>query len=57
MQARDLQTGPMVLDFNLATNPYCAYNTGFACPLPPRQNRLPLAIRAGEKIYPHADMR
>jgi len=43
-----------VLDFNEAFNPLCAYNTGFACPLPPRENRLPVAIRAGEKIYPTA---
>lgn len=45
--------GPMLLDFNLATNPSCAYNDGFACPLPPRENRLQIPIRAGEKIYPH----
>jgi hypothetical protein len=47
-------SGPMQLDFNLAQNPSCAYNKGFACPLPPWENRLPLEIRAGEKIYPHA---
>jgi uncharacterized protein (DUF1684 family) len=45
--------GPQLLDFNLATNPSCAYNDGFACPLPPRENRLEIPIRAGEKIYPH----
>jgi uncharacterized protein (DUF1684 family) len=43
--------GPIVLDFNLAYNPSCAYNDGFACPLPPRENRLAAAIRAGEKTY------
>jgi uncharacterized protein (DUF1684 family) len=47
-------SGPMTLDFNLATNPSCAYNRGFACPLPPWENRLPLEIRAGEKIYPNS---
>jgi uncharacterized protein len=47
-------SGPMVIDFNLAENPLCAYNTGFACPLPPKENRLPVEIRAGEKTYPHA---
>ncbi len=47
-------SGPIVLDFNLATNPLCAYNRGFACPLPPRENRLPIPIRAGEKLYPFA---
>jgi uncharacterized protein len=41
--------GKVVLDFNRAVNPPCAF-TGFAtCPLPPRQNQLPVAIPAGEK--------
>jgi uncharacterized protein len=40
------------LDFNLAYNPYCAYNKEFSCPIPPKQNHLPVAIRAGEK-YQH----
>lgn len=39
------------LDFNLAYNPYCAYNDSFTCPLPPRENILSIPIRAGEKIY------
>lgn len=39
------------LDFNLAYNPYCAYNDSFTCPLPPRENILNIPIRAGEKIY------
>lgn len=39
------------LDFNLAYNPYCAYNDSFTCPLPPRQNILEVAIPAGEKNY------
>jgi len=37
------------LDFNRARNPFCAYNTAFACPLPWRGNSLPAAIKAGEK--------
>jgi uncharacterized protein (DUF1684 family) len=49
-----VRSGPMPLDFNRATNPFCAYNTGFACPLPPPENRLSVEIRAGEKLYPHA---
>ena len=53
VQTGFIADGPLLLDFNLATNPSCAYNDGFACPLPPRENRLPVAIRAGEKIYPH----
>ena len=39
------------LDFNLAYNPYCAYNETFSCPLPPRENILKIPIRAGEKNY------
>jgi len=41
----------ITLDFNQAYNPYCAYNEKFSCPLPPSQNHLTLAIRAGEKSY------
>lgn len=39
------------LDFNLAYNPYCAYDDSFTCPLPPRENLLSIPIRAGEKTY------
>ena len=39
------------LDFNRAYNPYCAYAEGFSCPLPPPENILKIAIRAGEKTY------
>jgi len=35
------------LDFNKAYNPYCAYATGYACPIPPKENDLPLAVKAG----------
>lgn len=42
-----------VIDFNLAFNPSCAYGKqGYSCPLPPEENRLEVAIRAGEKNYP-----
>ena len=43
--------GKVVIDFNYAQNPPCAYNAYTTCPLPPSQNRLNLAIEAGEKIY------
>jgi uncharacterized protein len=39
------------LDFNLAYNPYCAYNDQYTCPVPPQENRLPVKILAGEKNY------
>jgi hypothetical protein len=43
--------GALMLDFNRLENPPCAY-TGYAtCPLPPPQNRLPIAIPAGEQRY------
>jgi hypothetical protein len=43
-------TGIYVVDFNTAYNPYCYYNPTYDCPYPPKENRLPIAIRAGEKI-------
>lgn len=39
------------LDFNLATNPYCAYNNEYSCPIPPRENSLGIEVLAGEKKY------
>lgn len=41
----------VTLDFNRAYNPPCAYNPFTTCPLPPSQNRLPIAIPAGERTY------
>ena len=43
-----------VLDFNMASNPPCAYSKFTMCPLPPRENRLALAIEAGVKRHPTA---
>lgn len=37
----------IVLDFNKAYNPYCAYNDMYSCPIPPRENDLPVEIKAG----------
>ena len=45
--------GQVVLDFNKAYNPPCAFTPFATCPLPPRQNRLPIPIAAGEKSYEH----
>lgn len=47
----DIRNDRLVLDFNKAYNPYCAYATGYNCPIPPRENDLPVAIHAGEKNY------
>ncbi len=41
----------IIVDFNQAYNPYCAYNERYTCPLPPQENLLPVAIEAGEKTY------
>ena len=43
-------TGLYDLDFNLAYHPLCLYNTTYECPIPPAENRLPIAIRAGERL-------
>ncbi len=43
--------GKVVIDFNRAYNPPCAFTPFATCPLPPNQNRLDLAITAGEKRY------
>jgi uncharacterized protein (DUF1684 family) len=40
----------LILDFNFATQPSCAFDPRWACPLPPPENRLDLAIRAGERL-------
>lgn len=39
----------VVVDFNRAYNPTCAYNPEFACPLPPPENRIDVSVPAGEK--------
>lgn len=44
--------GRVVLDFNRAYSPPCAFTSFATCPLPPRQNRLPFAVEAGE-MDPH----
>ena len=45
----------LVLDFNLAYNPSCAYDPRWACPLTPPANRLGIAVRAGERT-PDAEL-
>ena len=47
-----LDDGTTVLDFNQAYNPPCAFNPYTTCPIPVRENRLPIKILAGEKAYP-----
>lgn len=44
----------VVVDFNTAYNPNCAYNSRWSCPLPPGENWLSVRIEAGEKSFPGA---
>jgi uncharacterized protein len=46
------EDGTVVLDFNQAYNPPCAFNPYTTCPIPLKENRLPVKILAGEKAYP-----
>lgn len=47
----DITGNSYVIDFNKSYNPYCAYTTGYNCPIPPIENDLPVAIQAGEMNY------
>ena len=44
-------TGFYTVDFNRAYNPFCVFNTTYDCPYPPRENRLKVPVRAGEKLH------
>jgi len=48
LDAKPLPDGRYVLDFNLCYDPACAYSDHYNCPIPPRENRLKVAIRAGQ---------
>jgi uncharacterized protein len=45
------EDGKVTLDFNRAQNPPCAYNAFATCPLPPAENRMPVRVEAGERMY------
>jgi hypothetical protein len=49
MELDPTPTGIYVVDFNVAYNPYCYYSPEFDCPYPPKENRLDVPIRAGER--------
>ena len=51
LEPEPLPDGRLLVDFNLAYNPYCAYNDAYSCPLTPFENRLKAPIRAGEKVF------
>ncbi len=54
LEPEPLAEDRVLVDFNLAYNPYCAYNESWSCPLTPFENRVKVPIRAGEKIF-HAE--
>ena len=51
LYAQPPKDGKIIVDFNKAYNPPCAFTPFATCPLPPLQNRLPVRIEAGEKKY------
>jgi uncharacterized protein len=48
VDVQKLPNGRYLLDFNMAYNPACAFSDHYNCPIPPKANVLPVAIRAGE---------
>lgn len=52
LEIDDISKDRFIIDFNKAYNPYCAYVSGkYNCPIPPAENRLAVAIHAGEKAF------
>ena len=51
LDTHELPDGRLLLDFNYAYNPYCAYNDHWSCPLTPPENVLAVTVRAGEKAF------
>lgn len=47
----DIKEGVLEMDFNKCYNPYCAYKEGYACPIPPSENKMAIAVKAGEKLF------
>lgn len=51
LEVQQTHDGQLLVDFNYAYNPYCAYNESWSCPLTPAENRAKVAIKAGEKTF------
>lgn len=51
LSSKEIKDDTIEIDFNKAYNPYCAYSSGYRCPMPPAANDLPIEIKAGEKLY------
>jgi uncharacterized protein (DUF1684 family) len=55
LEPEEIEFDKLLVDFNVAYNPYCAYNERWSCPFPPAENRLKMRIEAGEKKYHPAE--
>ena len=51
LEPEPLAGNRFLVDFNIAYNPYCAYNEKWSCPIAPAENRLKVAVRAGEMLF------
>ncbi|WP_310590798.1 DUF1684 domain-containing protein [Arsenicibacter rosenii] len=53
LEPANMTGNQVIIDFNAAYNPYCAYNPNYACPLPPAENTLSIPVKAGERYVEH----
>jgi len=51
LMVTDIANDKIIIDFNKAYNPWCAFSDGFNCPIPPKANHLLVSIKAGEKMF------
>ena len=51
LKTTDFIDNQLVIDFNRAYNPYCAFSEGYSCPIPPKANHLKFAVEAGEQNF------
>ncbi|RYD75084.1 MAG: DUF1684 domain-containing protein [Sphingobacteriales bacterium] len=51
LSSKEIIDNKIEIDFNKAYNPYCAYSDGYRCPVPPEENDLQIALKAGEKTH------
>lgn len=51
VEISDIKDNKLIIDFNKAYNPYCAYTSGYSCPIPPEANDLKVRIEAGVLAY------
>lgn len=51
LRMKEFENKQIILDFNKAYNPYCAFTSGYSCPIPPQENHLKVPILAGEKQF------